>query len=574
MNKHVICTAGHVDHGKSTLINALTGIDPDRWEEEKRRGLTIDLGFAKADRKDNGFVSFIDVPGHERFLKNMLAGVGAVDGCLFVVDSTEGWKPQSEEHLRILNLLGVRKGLIALTKISLADDDLLEIVSLEIKDHLKGTFLESAPIIPVDSITGVGIDSLTTELEKMLEDTPVAKDNDRPRLWIDRVFTVKGAGTVVTGTLTGGSLKVDDEIIINPQNFVTKIRSLQSHDEQIPNIGPGSRIAINLANIDHRSIGRGSVITNPEQWFLTSTFDAELNVLPSIEHEVSRRGAYLAYIGTKEEFVKVRVLGDEVIPAGSKGLVRVYMDEKLPLMLGDRLILRESGRNETIGGAIVLDPDPILRAAEAKPNSSIERIITEHKWITPSHLEALTGVRRQEDVPGWIVDPNCLQDMIANLSQRLLTAGNLGLDITSLDQFERAAIGLLEGVLIEGKYLRMEGADNLSDHPYLDQLESNLFKPPDADSVDPRELRELVRRELIIEQNGIFFSQKAVTSAAKRIRVLLKRNPEGVTVGEVRIALDSTRKYVLPLLNHLDQIGATVRRNDVRLAGKRLDEII
>jgi len=574
VNKHVICTAGHVDHGKSTLINALTGIDPDRWAEEKRRGLTIDLGFAKADRKDNGFVSFIDVPGHERFLKNMLAGVGAVDGCLFVVDSTEGWKPQSEEHLRILNLLGVRKGLIALTKISLADDDLLEIVSLEIKDHLKGTFLESAPIIPVDSITGVGIDSLTTELEKMLEDTPVAKDNDRPRLWIDRVFTVKGAGTVVTGTLTGGSLKVDDEIIINPQNFVTKIRSLQSHDEQIPNIGPGSRIAINLANIDHRSIGRGSVITNPEQWFLTSTFDAELNVLPSIEHEVSRRGAYLAYIGTKEEFVKVRVLGDEVIPAGSKGLVRVYMDEKLPLMLGDRLILRESGRNETIGGAIVLDPDPILRAAEAKPNSSIERIITEHKWITPSHLEALTGVRRQEDVPGWIVDPNCLQDMIANLSQRLLTAGNLGLDITSLDQFERAAIGLLEGVLIEGKYLRMEGADNLSDHPYLDQLESNLFKPPDADSVDPRELRELVRRELIIEQNGIFFSQKAVTSAAKRIRVLLKRNPEGVTVGEVRIALDSTRKYVLPLLNHLDQIGATVRRNDVRLAGKRLDEII
>ena len=574
MNKHVICTAGHVDHGKSTLVNALTGIDPDRWAEEKRRGLTIDLGFAKANRRNNGFVSFIDVPGHERFLKNMLAGVGAVDGCLFVVDSTEGWKPQSEEHLRILNLLGVRKGLIALTKISLADDDLREIVSLEIKDHLKGTFLESAPIIPIDSITGVGIDSLTTELEKMLEDTPVAKDNDRPRLWIDRVFTVKGAGTVVTGTLTGGSLKVDDEIIINPQNFVTKIRSLQSHDEQIPNIGPGSRIAINLANIDHRSIGRGSVITNPEQWFLTSTFDAELNVLPSVEHEVSRRGAYLAYIGTKEEFVKVRVLGDEVIPAGSKGLVRVYMDEKLPLMLGDRLILRESGRNETIGGAIVLDPDPILRAAEAKPNSSIERIITEHKWITPSHLEALTGVRRQEDVPGWIVDPNCLQDMIANLSQRLLTAGNLGLDITSLDQFERAAIGLLKGVLIEGKYLRIEGADNLTDHPYLGRLESNLFKPPDTDGVDPRELRELVRRELIIEQNGIFFSQKAVTSAAKKIQVLLKKNPEGVTVGEVRIALDSTRKYVLPLLNHLDQIGATVRRNDVRLAGKRLDEII
>ena len=574
MNKHVICTAGHVDHGKSTLVNALTGVDPDRWAEEKRRGLTIDLGFAKANRRNNGFVSFIDVPGHERFLKNMLAGVGAVDGCLFVVASTEGWKPQSEEHLRILNLLGVERGLIALTKISLVDDDFREIVELEIKDHLKGTFLESAPIIPVDSITGLGIDLLITELENMLEGTPVAKDNDRPRLWIDRVFTVRGSGTVVTGTLTGGSLKVDDEIVINPQNFVTKIRSLQSHDEQISNTSPGSRVAINLSNIDHRSIGRGSVITNPGQWFLTSTFDAELDVLPSIEHEVSRRGAYLAYIGTKEEFVKVRVLGDEVIPAGSKGLIRVYMEEKLPLMLGDRLILRESGRNETIGGAIILDPDPILRAAEAKPNSSIDRIISEHKWITPSHLEALTGVRRKEDVPGWIVDPLCLEDMIANLSQRLLTAGNLGLDITSLDQFERAAIGLLEGVFIEGKYLRMEGADNLSDHPYLHQLETDLFKPPDANGVDPRELRELVRRGLIIEQNGIFFSQNAVTSAARRIQVLLNENPEGVTVGEVRIALDSTRKYVLPLLNYLDQIGATVRRNDVRLAGKRLGEII
>mgnify|MGYP001192426137 FL=1 len=574
MKKHVICTAGHVDHGKSTLVNALTGVDPDRWAEEKRRGLTIDLGFAKADRSDNGLVSFIDVPGHERFLKNMLAGVGAVDACLFVVDSSEGWKPQSEEHLHILNLLGVRRGLIALTKISLVDDDLREIVTLEIKDRLEGTFLESAPIIPVDSVTGIGIDSLLKELENMLEDTPVAEDHDRPRLWIDRVFTIKGTGTVVTGTLTGGSLKVNDEIVINPENFVTKIRSLQSHDEQISNISPGSRVAINLANIDHRRIGRGSVITNPEQWFLASTFDAELDVLPNIEHEVSRRGAYLAYIGTKEQFVKVRVLGGEVITAGSKGLIRVYMDEKLPLMLGDRLILRESGRNETIGGAIVLDPDPILRAAEAKPDSSIDRVISEHKWITPSHLEALTGVRRGEDVPGWIVDPNCLEDMITDLSQRLLTAGNLGIDITSLDQFERAAIGLLEGVLIEGNYLRVEGADNFSDHPYLEQLESNLFKPPDADGVDPRELRELVRRGLIIEQNGIFYSQKAVTSAARKIQMLLNKNPEGITVGEVRIALDSTRKYVLPLLNYLDQIGATVRRNDVRLAGKRLDEII
>ncbi len=574
MKNHVICTAGHVDHGKSSLVNALTGVDPDRWEEEKRRGLTIDLGFAKSTLHDFCNVSFIDVPGHERFLKNMLAGVGAVNGCLFVVACTEGWKPQSEEHLRILDLLGVKQGIIALTKINLADEDLREIAAIEIIDHLEGTFLEGAPIIPIDSITGEGIESLTLELGNMLSDTPVRKDDNRARVWIDRVFTIKGAGTVVTGTLTGGSLKVEDEIVINPQNILTKIRSLQSHDEHVSSIEPGSRVAINLSNIDHRTIKRGDVITRPKQWFLTSTFDAELNVLPNIQHEISRRGAYLAYLGTNEESVKVRVLGENSIPAGGTGLIRVYMNEKFPLMLGDRLILRESGRNETIGGVTVLDPEPILRAVDAKPDRSLDRIIKEHGWITPSHLEALTGVKKDVDVPGWIVDPDSLKKVVAELSRRLINAGNLGIDKTSLTQFERAAAGLLNEAVTEGNYLRLKGTGNFSDHPYLDQLRANLFKPPLPDAIGPRELRELVRRELIIEENGIFFSNDAVGKAAEIISNLLQDNPEGVTVGEIRIALDSTRKFVIPLLSHLDQIGATVRRNDVRLAGKRLKEII
>jgi selenocysteine-specific elongation factor len=574
VKNHIVCTAGHVDHGKSTLVNALTGVDPDRWEEEKRRGLTIDLGFAKSELHDFCNVSFIDVPGHERFLKNMLAGVGAVNGCIFVVACTEGWKPQSEEHLRILDLLGVKQGIIALTKIDLADQDLREIAALEISEHLEGSFLEGAPIIPVDSITGEGMESLILELGNMLSATPVTRDHNRARVWVDRVFTIKGAGTVVTGTLTGGSLNIEDEIVIHPQNFLTKIRSLQSHDEHVTEVEPGSRVAMNLSNVDHRTIKRGSVITRPKQWFLTSTFDAELSVLPNIQHEVSRRGAYLAYIGTNEEFIKVRVLGENVIPAGGTGFIRVYMNEKFPLMLGDRLILRESGRNETIGGATVLDPEPILRAVDAKPDRSLDRIIKEHGWITPSHLEALTGAKRDVNVPGWVVDPDSLKKVTAELSQRLIDDGNLGVDMTSLTQFERAAVGLLDEAVIEGNYLRLKGAGNFADHPYLDQLRANLFKPPSPDAIDPRELRELVRQELVIEENGIFFSHDAVRKATEIISSLLKDNPEGVTVGEIRIALDSTRKFVIPLLNHLDQIGATVRRNDVRLAGKRLKEII
>ena len=208
---HVIATAGHVDHGKSTLVLALTGMDPDRFAEEKARGLTIDLGFAWATLPSGRGLAFVDVPGHVRFIRNMLAGVGAVDACLFVVAATEVWKPQSEEHLRILELLGIRKGLIALTKVGLVDDEWRELAVLEINDHVEGTFLEGAPVVAVDALAGVGLDDLRAALDELLAATPTSPDRDRPRLWVDRSFAAKGSGTVVTGTLTGGTFAVDDE---------------------------------------------------------------------------------------------------------------------------------------------------------------------------------------------------------------------------------------------------------------------------------------------------------------------------------------------------------------------------
>src|SRR6187397_2333688 len=221
---HVVATAGHVDHGKSTLVLALTGMDPDRFAEEKQRGLTIDLGFAWATLPSGRGVGFVDVPGHVRFIKNMLAGVGAVDACLFVVAATEGWKPQSEEHLRILELLGVAHGLIAVTKVALVDEDMRQLALLDIAERVAGTFLESAAVVEVDAPAGQGVDQLRTALDDLLAVTPTAADRGRPRLWVDRVFAAKGSGTVVTGTLTGGSITTEDELVVLPQGKAVRVR--------------------------------------------------------------------------------------------------------------------------------------------------------------------------------------------------------------------------------------------------------------------------------------------------------------------------------------------------------------
>ncbi|MGZ6987004.1 MAG: selenocysteine-specific translation elongation factor, partial [Ilumatobacteraceae bacterium] len=303
----VVATAGHVDHGKSSLVEALTGTNPDRFEEERARGLTIDLGFAHTTLPSGAGISFIDVPGHVRFLRNMLAGVGGVDACMFVVAATEGWKPQSEEHLRILELVGIGHGIIALTKIDLVDDEWRQLQEMDLRDRLAGSFLAGAPVVPVSATTGQGFDELRSALDDLVASTPAAADRGRPRLWIDRVFAAKGSGTVVTGTLTGGSLTADQQV--RAADHDVRIRAVQSHGRSERSIGPGNRVALNLVGVDHTQLERGDAVIIPEQWRPTRRLDASLHVLPAIGHEVTRRGAYFAYIGSGEFPVKVRVLG-------------------------------------------------------------------------------------------------------------------------------------------------------------------------------------------------------------------------------------------------------------------------
>jgi selenocysteine-specific elongation factor len=602
---HVIATAGHVDHGKSTLVLALTGTDPDRLVEEKARGLTIDLGFAATTLPSGAEVGFVDVPGHVRFIKNMLAGVGAVDACLFVVAATEGWKPQSEEHLRILSLLGVEHGLIALTKVGLVDAEWRGLAELEVVDRVVGTFLEGAEIVPIDVPSGQGLDGssgLRQALDRLLATTPKAIDHGRPRLWVDRSFAARGSGTVVTGTLSGGRLAIDDEIAVEPRQpsgwrgpgetgglphrawasadrgagLRGRIRGLQSHGRALASAAPGRRLAVNLAGIGHGQIHRGQALVRPGQWHRTAMVDATLTVLSGLDHEVGRRGAYAAYLGSGEHPVKVRILGRASLAPGDTGAVRLWLDVELPLVPGDRYVLREAGRSQTVGGGEILDVSPVLPATKAAPTRSVERVIAERGWVEVAALHRLTGTPVAPTVGDrWVVSPAALAAVAADVRALVKEAGPLGLDIASLDERQRAVLSMLDEIEVEAGRARVEAAsegapDPIGAHPWVAALEASPFDPPVPDGVSRVELRELERRGRIVNCDGVWFAAGAVTTAAGVVARLLEREPTGITVASVRDALGTSRKHTLPLLTHFDASGITRRRGDVRIGGPRL----
>lgn len=567
----VVATAGHVDHGKSSLVHALTGTDPDRFEEEKRRGLTIDLGFAHATLPSGADLSFIDVPGHVRFLRNMLAGVGAISGCVFVVAATEGWKPQSEEHLRILELLGVDRGIIVLTKVDLADDDTLEIARLDVDDHIAGTFLEDAPVVAASAIAGTGLDEVRSALDQLVADAGAASDDGRPRLWIDRVFAAKGSGTVVTGTLSGGRMLLDQAVAIEPGGHQARIRGLQVAGRTVDEVGPGNRVAINLGGVDHDRLERGMAVIEPDRWRLTDRVDASLQVLGSLDHDVSRRGAYLAYVGAGEHPVRMRVLGSEALAPGTSGAVRLFLPRRLTLLPGDRFVLRESGRDETVGGGEILDIDPVLRASKARPDRSIDRVVRERGWVTVSELEALTGEVVEATVGEWLTTPEHLDATADDIVRRVEEAGPAGLDLAVFDQRERAVAETLDRVVLDvGRVRPVDAVDPFEGHPFLDELREGGFAPPSPADVPRGDLRELVRRGHVVERDGVYFHESTIGDAATVAAALLAASPDGFTVAQFRDATGASRKFALPLVTELDSRGITRRREDLRIAGPRL----
>ena len=357
--KHVIIgTAGHVDHGKTCLIKALTGIDTDRLKEEKKRGITIELGFAYLDLANGQRVGIVDVPGHEKFVRNMLAGAGGMDLCMLVVAADEGIMPQTVEHLDILSILGIKNGVIVITKTDLVEPEFVELVAEDVKELVQGTFLEKAPILPVSVYKEKGLDRLKAVLTEMCNSLPERADSGNFRLPIDRVFTLKGFGTIVTGTLMEGKLKKDQNIVLYPENVPVKVRSLQVHSKDAEVAYAGQRVAVNVPDRKKEEILRGDVLATGDSLYPTMMVDVKLEVLKHTERSIKHGSRVHVYHGTKELLGKVALMNCDELKAGESGYAQLRLEEKTVLRKGDHFVIRFYSPVETIGGGAVLDACP------------------------------------------------------------------------------------------------------------------------------------------------------------------------------------------------------------------------
>jgi selenocysteine-specific elongation factor len=373
---HVIGTAGHVDHGKSTLVHALTGIDPDRLKEEKEREMTIDLGFAWLTLPSGERVGIVDVPGHKDFIKNMLAGVGSIDAALFVVAGDEGVMPQTREHLDILDLLQVRGGVVALTKIDMVDDeDWLDLVEADLLEVLEGTVLADAPVVRCSARTGQGLEALLVELDRYLATSAPRRDVGRPRLPVDRVFTIAGFGTVVTGTLNDGALATGQDVEIQPSALKARIRGLQTHKQKIEQAVPGSRVAINLTGVSIDEIQRGDVVTAPGWLRPTTLVDCSLRYLADAPNPLKHNSVVDFFSGAAETPARLRLLDKEVLTPGDEAWVQIRLERPVALVKGDRFIIRQPSPSVTIGGGLVVNPFPGRRHHRFRPEV-IEKLET------------------------------------------------------------------------------------------------------------------------------------------------------------------------------------------------------
>ena len=569
----VIATAGHVDHGKSSLVLALTGTDPDRWAEEKRRGMTIDLGFAHTQLPSGETASFIDVPGHIRFLRNMLAGVGAIDGCILVVDAKEGWMPQTEEHFQILKLLGLQHGVIALTKVDLVDAKVENDRRTEVRTKLRESFLSDAPIVSVSVVSSKGLDEIRNALDVLIGDSTrnsPTRNRNRPRLWVDRSFSSRGAGTVVTGTLIDGSLESDTELTIVRTRQRVRVREIQQHEKSTTQLAPGHRCALNLVGVNHAEIFRGDALIVPDQWLPSTMFDASLTIVPSLQHRVTRRGSYSVYIGSGEFAAKIRLIGTRELQANENGFVRIALQTPIPILPGDRYILRESGRQETIGGGEVLDIAPTLRASKAKPNRSVERVISERQWVTAKELELLTGEVCQPMVGDWLTTAKLLDTTRKELALKLAKTSD-GLEISRLKPHEQAVLVTLPDVVIEMGRARIKGASSITEHPYVGLFAKSGVTPPDTKTLDRNIVRQIVQRGLFVDIDGVVFHISALETARLNVQKILQQHPNGFTVSQFRENLGITRKHAVPLLEALDRRAITKRNGDLRVGGARLN---
>lgn len=409
MKNIIIGTAGHVDHGKTALIKALTGIETDRIKEEKKRGITIELGFAYLDLPDGEKAGIIDVPGHEKFVKNMLAGAGGIDLALLVVAADEGFMPQTREHLGILSLLNISEGIIVVTKKDMVDEDWLEIVCDEVRQEVQGTFLENAQIIPVSSYTGEGIEQLRQAIFTMIDQKTQIKNLDVPfRIPVDRIFSVEGFGTVITGTLIEGTMKVGDPVTVYPSRIESRIRNLQVHSQDVQEAYAGQRVAVNLAGLKKTDLNKGDVIAVPDSMHTTMMIDIHLTVLKDCDREIRNATRLHLYHGARDILCKIVLLDRDSVGAGESCYAQLRLEEEIAVKTGDRFVLRFYSPVETIGGGVILDSNPfkhkrndaaVLESLKLKEGGSDREKISAALRDYSARFETLDFLQIQTGIP-------------------------------------------------------------------------------------------------------------------------------------------------------------------------------
>lgn len=626
---YVIGTAGHVDHGKSTLVKALTGIDPDRLQEEKAREMTIDLGFAWLTLPSGREVSVVDVPGHERFIKNMLAGVGGLDAALLVIAADEGPMPQTEEHLDILDLLGVDRGIVVLTKRDTVDEEWLGLVEEEVRERLAGTTLAGAPIVAVSARTGQGLDDLRRDIDRLLEHTEPRADKGRPRLPVDRAFTIAGFGTVVTGTLVDGTLKTGQEVEIVPGKLRSRIRGLQSHKNKIASIGPGNRVAVNLVGFDVADLQRGMVLTVPGALEPTTRVDVHLTLLAGAPFALEQNSRLDFFAGAAETPAQVTLLDSDTLEPGAGGLAQLRLQEPVALVKGDRYIVRRPSPGLTIGGGEVIDPHPrrhkrfneeTLTTLRTLQRGTPQELLLEALGNTPQDAKAVVeksgvdGALAADTLSGLLASGQVLQLTGADSarsphSSALLMAApawealmkrvgtllghfhhhqplrrgmskeelrsRLAKDVPPRAFPHVMSLGVSRGVLAEEattyRLPSFEPSYTPAQRKQVERLielhEASPYSPPAPHEVgmDPEVVASLVEGGELVKLDDNLLYTRKAYDQMRE-QVLRTIDEQGeINVAVMRDLFGTTRKYAIPFLEHLDEQKVTRRAGDVRV---------
>ena len=624
----VIGTAGHVDHGKSALIEALTGTHPDRLKEEQAREMTIELGFGWLTLPNGQEVGIVDVPGHRDFIENMLSGIGGIDAVLLVIAADEGIMPQTSEHLAILDLLKIPAGLIVLTKTDLAPDPAwLDLLESEIRTAVAGTVLRSAPILRASAKNKTGLDALKQALAQILEDEPPRLDLSRPRLSIDRVFTMSGFGTVVTGTLMDGHLSMGEEIELLPAGLKGRVRGLQTHSKKEERALPGSRTAVNISGVETDSIRRGDVLVRPNQYEPTRRVDARFRLLTDASTPLRHGSEVKFFVGASESMATVRLLGTEQLNPGEEGWIQLELRDLLVTVRGDRYILRRPSPGETLGGGAIVDHQPAGR--HRRFDEDVLKSLAQLAQGSPSDILmeaalALNAAAIKEVVTRSRLEPSvaglALKELTGNGQLVLLEAGEIGPEsdllvmpaahwellreqvVSTLDAYHQRfplrrgipreefksklkSPGRLFNAIIKklgedalrdadgtvsrrGFEVRFDAAEQAKIEALMRKFEKNPYAPPTARECQAEVGEEafnalIAAGRLISVSQEVVFQKRTYDEVVERVRSTIEQKGQ-ITLGELRDLLDTTRKYAQAILEHLDSINVTVRDGDVR----------